>query len=125
MRRAKPRWQPRLRERRPTIRTERQGMSQSAPAAIAETAAGRAKATVAGLEARIAALDAELRARTDQLTRRESEITESEQRHALVSQAVAEGIYDWDIERNALWVSARLIEIFGFHGRDLTAGDWN
>jgi PAS domain S-box-containing protein len=48
-----------------------------------------------------------------------------EERYALVCQAVAEGIYEWDIERNALFPSARLIEIFGFEGRSLGADDWN
>jgi two-component system, NtrC family, sensor kinase len=49
----------------------------------------------------------------------------SEERHALVTQAVAEGIYEWDVERNSLWVSSRLIDIFGFYGRELRASDWN
>ena len=53
------------------------------------------------------------------------ELRESESRHALVSDAVAEGIYEWNIEINALWVSQRLIEIFGFEGRELKAADWN
>ncbi len=48
-----------------------------------------------------------------------------EERYALVCQAVAEGIYDWDIDTNALSVSARLIEIFGFAGKSLGADDWN
>ncbi len=48
-----------------------------------------------------------------------------EERYALVCQAVAEGIYEWDIERNTLSPSARLIEIFGFEGRSLGADDWN
>src|SRR5204863_7431413 len=48
-----------------------------------------------------------------------------EERYALVCQAVAEGIYEWDIETNALSVSARLIEIFGFAGKSLGADDWN
>jgi PAS domain S-box-containing protein len=48
-----------------------------------------------------------------------------DERYALVCQAVAEGIYDWDIERNALSPSARLIEIFGFEGSSLGADDWN
>ena len=47
------------------------------------------------------------------------------ERYALVCQAVAEGIYEWDIERNLLSPSARLIEIFGFEGRSLGAADWN
>ena len=49
----------------------------------------------------------------------------NEERHSLVTQAVAEGIYDWDIGTNALWVSARLIEIFGLTGGSLSAADWN
>ena len=53
------------------------------------------------------------------------ELRESEARHALVSDAVAEGIYEWNIETNALWVSQRLIEIFGFENRELKAADWN
>src|SRR5271165_1052519 len=53
------------------------------------------------------------------------ELRESEERYGLVSKAVAEGIYEWDVEHNSLWVSPRLIEIFGFQGRNLTAADWN
>jgi len=53
------------------------------------------------------------------------ELRESDERYGLVNQAVAEGIYEWDIERNSLWVSSRLTEIFGFEGRNLTAADWN
>jgi PAS domain S-box-containing protein len=60
-----------------------------------------------------------------ELAGREVALRESEERHGLVNQAVAEGIYEWDIERNLLWVSSRLIDIFGFHGRELGAGDWN
>jgi len=47
------------------------------------------------------------------------------ERYALVSEAVAEGIYDWNIELNTLFVSARLMEIFGFEGTALTSQDWN
>jgi len=57
--------------------------------------------------------------------RMEQALGDSEERHALVSRAVAEGIYEWDIERNALWISARLIEMFGLRDRELTAADWN
>ena len=64
----------------------------------------------------------ELQRRIDELS---SELRESESRHALVSAAVAEGIYEWNIDANALWVSPRLTEIFGFEGRELNAGDWN
>ena len=59
------------------------------------------------------------------LDERTAELHENRERSALVSQAVAEGIYDWDIEHNALWVSPRLIEIFGLQGLSLSATDWN
>src|SRR5881394_2954022 len=55
----------------------------------------------------------------------EAKLRASEERHSLITQAVAEGVYEWDVERNSLWPSARLIEIFGFEGRELRAGDWN
>jgi PAS domain S-box-containing protein len=86
-------------------------MARRGRIAIAEREGERPQESVAELEARIAALTAELR--------------QKDARYGLVTQAVAEGIYEWEIDSNALWVSARLIEIFGFHGRDLTAGDWN
>jgi PAS domain-containing protein len=41
-----------------------------------------------------------------------------EERYQLVCQAVAEGIYEWNVETNALSVSARLIEIFGLGEAD-------
>jgi PAS domain S-box-containing protein len=104
-------------------------MPRGARAAIAgvrgKISANGAKPSVAELEARIAALSAELRARSDELTGREAELRDSDERYGLVIRAVAEGIYEWDIEHNALWPSPRLIDMFGFHDRDLTAGDWN
>jgi PAS domain S-box-containing protein len=86
-------------------------MARRGRIAIAERPGERPQELVAELEARIAALTAELR--------------QKDERYGLVTQAVAEGIYEWEIDSNALWVSARLIEIFGFHDRDLAAGDWN
>jgi PAS domain S-box-containing protein len=57
--------------------------------------------------------------------RLERSLRESEERYALVSEAVAEGIYDWNIRPNSLFVSPRLMEIFGFKGSGLTSEDWN
>jgi PAS domain S-box-containing protein len=54
----------------------------------------------------------------------ERSLRESEERYALVSEAVAEGIYDWNIEQNSLFVSPRLMEIFSFEGTELTSQDW-
>ena len=72
----------------------------------------------------------ELRDRTSELALRESELRESNDRYGLVIQAAAEGIYDWDISQNRLWVSSRLIELFGWEEPDSSAGerpsqDWN
>jgi PAS domain S-box-containing protein len=57
--------------------------------------------------------------------RLERSLRENEERYALASEAVAEGIYDWNIKLNSLFVSPRLMEIFGFEGSGLTSGDWN
>ena len=59
-----------------------------------------------------------------QLDERTAELNEKNERYTLVSQAVAEGIYDWDIEQNILFVSPRLMEIFGFDGAGLNSEDW-
>src|SRR5437868_13233034 len=73
----------------------------------------------------IADLQRELEGRMSDLARSEAELRASEQRHVALTQAVAEGIYEWDIAHNSLWPSARLIEIFGFAGGNLAADDWN
>jgi PAS domain S-box-containing protein len=57
--------------------------------------------------------------------RLERSLRESEERYALVSEAVAEGVYDWNVKLNSLFVSSRLMEIFGFEGARLTSEDWN
>ena len=54
----------------------------------------------------------------------EQSLRASEERYALVTEAVAEGIYDWNIETNSLYVSPRLIEIFSFAGPRLTSEAW-
>ena len=53
----------------------------------------------------------------------ERKLRENEERYSRVSEAVAEGIYDWNIVDNTLYVSDRLLEIFGFEGQ-LTSNDW-
>src|ERR1700692_592609 len=63
------------------------------------------------------------RARNAATARRlERSLRESEERYALVSEAVAEGIYDWNIKLNSLFVSHRLMELFGFKGSGRTSG---
>jgi PAS domain S-box-containing protein len=77
----------------------------------------------------IAELRRQLDECTGELARSEAELRGSEERHALVSRAVAEGIYDWDIAQNRLWVSPRLIELFGWEAGEgigeRPSQDWN
>jgi PAS domain S-box-containing protein len=58
------------------------------------------------------------------LAERTAELREKNERYELVSQAVAEGVYDWNVEDNTLFVSPRLIEIFGFDDPGLNSQDW-
>jgi len=53
----------------------------------------------------------------------ERKLRDNEERYGLVSQAVAEGIYDWNVKDNTLFVSPRLMEIFGFEGANLRSED--
>jgi len=43
---------------------------------------------------------------------------------ALVMSAASEGMYDWDITADELWVSERLNEIFGFADGELESATW-
>jgi PAS domain S-box-containing protein len=66
-----------------------------------------------------------VRSAATETQRLERSLQEREERYALVSEALAEGIYDWNIKLNSLFVSSRLMEIFGFEGSGLTSEDWN
>ena len=46
------------------------------------------------------------------------------ERMALVMRAASEGMYDWRIDTDELWVSERLNEIFGFAGGELQSATW-
>lgn len=54
----------------------------------------------------------------------ETQLRENEERYTLVSEAVAEGIYDWNMRDNTLFVSPRLMDIFGFDRPGLSSKDW-
>jgi PAS domain S-box-containing protein len=58
------------------------------------------------------------------LRQREISLRDSEARYALVTEAATEGIYEWNIESNDLYVSPRLNELFGFETGELTSQDW-
>ncbi len=46
------------------------------------------------------------------------------ERYALISQAASEGLYDWDVETEELYVSPRLNEMFGFGEGPLDSHIW-
>jgi PAS domain S-box-containing protein len=49
----------------------------------------------------------------------------SAERYALVAEAVTEGIYDWNVGDNTLYLSVRLYAILGLTSGSLSASDWN
>ncbi|NIR28486.1 MAG: PAS domain-containing protein [Gammaproteobacteria bacterium] len=52
-------------------------------------------------------------------------LRESEERYALVSEAAEEGLYDWRIDRDEIYVSPRLDRFFKFEVGELGPKDWN
>jgi PAS domain S-box-containing protein len=61
----------------------------------------------------------------NELRQREASLRDSEARYALVTEAATEGIYEWNIEGNDLYVSPRLKELFGLETGELTSQDWH
>ncbi len=47
-----------------------------------------------------------------------------QKRYELVTEAISEGIYDWDIAADTLHVTTRLNRLFDFEAGELTASDW-
>ena len=58
------------------------------------------------------------------LRQAEDRLRESETRHALVTEASTEGLYDWNVVDDILYVSPRLNEIFGFEEGQLRSKEW-
>ncbi|MBT4486990.1 MAG: PAS domain-containing protein [Rhodospirillaceae bacterium] len=58
------------------------------------------------------------------LRQTEDQLRESETRHALVTEASTEGLYDWDVVEDVLYVSPRLNEMFGFDEKQLNSAEW-
>ena len=52
------------------------------------------------------------------------DLGESEERLALVAEAATEGLYDWNISGNSLYVSPRLHHMFGFRGGSFNSETW-
>ena len=57
--------------------------------------------------------------------RTEDALHESQERLALVTEAATEGLYDWNIADNQLYVSPRLNRMFGFVGGTFQSETWN
>ncbi|HYM33581.1 MAG TPA: GAF domain-containing protein [Candidatus Cybelea sp.] len=53
-----------------------------------------------------------------------TEQREALERYSLVTQAVGEGVYEWDIASNMVSASPRLVEIFGFPATSVSADAW-
>jgi len=58
------------------------------------------------------------------LRQTEERLRESETRHALVTEASTDGLYDWNIVDDILYVSPRLNQMFGFTEGQLRAAEW-
>jgi PAS domain S-box-containing protein len=59
-----------------------------------------------------------------EMRRAEIALRYDQTRYELVTQAVSEGLYDWDIVSGQLQVSTRLNALFDFKQGELTASDW-
>ena len=59
-----------------------------------------------------------------EMRRAEIALRHDQARYELVTQAVSEGLYDWDIVSGHLQVSTRLNALFDFKQGELTASDW-
>jgi PAS domain S-box-containing protein len=57
--------------------------------------------------------------------RTESALRESEERYALATRAATEGIYEWNVETGALFLSERAREVFGLPAGGLRNTSWN
>jgi adenylate cyclase len=55
----------------------------------------------------------------------EQGLIDQEERYALVAQASAEGVYDWNVVSNQLYTSSRLRELIGITETDAANIDWN
>jgi PAS domain-containing protein len=55
----------------------------------------------------------------------ERALRESEERYSLAMSAINEGVYDWDVTRDAIFYSPNVMEVLGFTGLEMsTPKDW-
>jgi len=74
-----------------------------------------------GLEGRVRERTRELQQEIQERHRVEAALRQSEERYALAAQGASDGLWDWDLERNELYLSPRWKEMLGFGEPELSA----
>jgi PAS domain S-box-containing protein len=52
------------------------------------------------------------------------DVARDSDRFSIITRAMSDGVYDWNVEENSLYVSDRLNDIFGFESGSLTSEAW-
>jgi len=79
--------------------------------------------SVRGPEGRAIRMVAAFRDITDRVEK-DAALAASEERYAMVTEATADGIYDWDVARRTLWVSAQLSRDLKFDAETEGSDGW-
>jgi diguanylate cyclase (GGDEF)-like protein/PAS domain S-box-containing protein len=74
-----------------------------------------------GLEVRVKERTRALEAENQERRRVEAALRESEARYILAAQGANDGLWDWDLERNEIYLSPRWKEMLGYGESDLSA----
>ena len=83
------------------------------------------RARLAGAERRLRETDERYRSALEAIDRMQAGLRRSEERYALATSAAVEGIYEWDVDANTLFLTERAKTFFSITGEDLTPAAWN